>query len=423
VSDGVVQVAPDSTGKKIDTSELTVNAQTVERQRVNLSDPTVAAALAAVKNADPASNDYALAVRLIAAAVANAYPVKITDGTDTALVDANGSLQVAGYQPAATVQSAITTAVAQTAVATTGLNVVTLSLRTFTGTTPSITFKLQASDDGGTTWYDIQGVNNATGLAGISWTQAAALAAGTGGPSIDYAIGGYTHVRVNVTAISGASATAAFSVAPQTMPYEPTPAAITQGVGAAGSAKVGNPVRVAGSDGTNTQDISVVGKGTQGALGVATQDLKDSGRVNLVFYATNVAAGATGTETAITLTKAADTGATSTGTSFVITNGKRFRITSITFASRGNATATAQVTNHNLRINTGGAVTTASTPLVLQARTATPATASAWDRFSVPIPDGMEFAGNGTIQFGVTMNATYTTNAPTWDVLITGYEY
>jgi hypothetical protein len=164
-------------------------------------------------------------------------------------------------------------------------------------------------------------------------------------------------------------------------------------------------------------------KGTQGSTGVSTQDLKDSGRVNLQFHATAVASGTTTTETAITLTKAADTGATSSAASFVITSGKRFRITSITFASLGNATATAQNTVFKLRINTAGAVTTASTPIVLQVRTATAAVASAYDRFYVPIPDGMEFLGNGTIQFGVTAAATFTTNAPTWDVCITGFEY
>lgn len=40
VTDQVVQVAPDSTGKKIDNSELTRDDGTVvERQRVNISDP------------------------------------------------------------------------------------------------------------------------------------------------------------------------------------------------------------------------------------------------------------------------------------------------------------------------------------------------------------------------------------------------
>lgn len=48
MSAGVVQVAPDSTGKKIDTSELTVGANTVERQRIVIGDDSSAAGLAPV---------------------------------------------------------------------------------------------------------------------------------------------------------------------------------------------------------------------------------------------------------------------------------------------------------------------------------------------------------------------------------------
>jgi hypothetical protein len=33
VADGIIQVDPDSTGKKVDTEQLTVGANTVERQR------------------------------------------------------------------------------------------------------------------------------------------------------------------------------------------------------------------------------------------------------------------------------------------------------------------------------------------------------------------------------------------------------
>jgi len=42
MSDQYIQVTPDSTGKKIDTSEITVNSNTVERQRVVIGDPTAA---------------------------------------------------------------------------------------------------------------------------------------------------------------------------------------------------------------------------------------------------------------------------------------------------------------------------------------------------------------------------------------------
>lgn len=146
-------------------------------------------------------------------------------------------------------------------------------------------------------------------------------------------------------------------------------------------------------------------------------------RTQVTYYAIAAAAGTTTTETAITLTKSSGTAATSTGTSFTPTSGKKFRITEISFATRGNATATIQTTTFNFRLNTGGAVTTSSTPIILAARSATPATASAWDRVILPIPDGFEILGDGTMQFGVTAAATYTTNAPTWDVTIIGFEY
>lgn len=164
-------------------------------------------------------------------------------------------------------------------------------------------------------------------------------------------------------------------------------------------------------------------KATQGATGFSVQDLKDAGRTALRYYAVAAAAGTTTTETAITLTKSSGTSATTTGTSFVITSGKIFRITAMSFATRGHNTATAQTTTFNFRINTGGAVTTSSTPITLAMRSATPATANAWDRVFVQIPDGLEITGDGTLQFGVTAAATYTTNAPTWDVTIIGFEY
>lgn len=91
MANGIVQVPPDSTGKIIDTSELTVGSNTVERQRINLADPTTAAAIAAILNADPSSSDYGLAVRpvatacstyhVVAAASNNAASVKGSAGT------------------------------------------------------------------------------------------------------------------------------------------------------------------------------------------------------------------------------------------------------------------------------------------------------------------------------------------------------
>jgi hypothetical protein len=162
-------------------------------------------------------------------------------------------------------------------------------------------------------------------------------------------------------------------------------------------------------------------KGTQATNGIGTQDLKDAGRTAISFYATAFASGATGVETAITLTKSAGTGATSNAVSFVVTSGKKFRITSFVVAQRGNTTANATVTTWNFRINTAGAVVVTSTPVVMSFRTAT-TIASGYDRFQATIPDGYEITGDGTLQIGLTANSVFT-NAPTWDVFITGFEY
>lgn len=190
------------------------------------------------------------------------------------------------------------------------------------------------------------------------------------------------------------------------------------GAAASGAAVSGNPVLTAGSDGTNARTMKVDANGLQRA------HLDGTGRTYITLWAVAAAAGTTTTETAITLTRSTSPGAaTGTGTSFTPTNGKRFRITSISVATRGNNTATAQTTTFNFRVNTGGAVTTGSN-IALAARSATPATANAWDRYSIPLGDaGIEIVGDGTVQFGITAAATYTTNAPTWDVVITGYEY
>lgn len=144
--------------------------------------------------------------------------------------------------------------------------------------------------------------------------------------------------------------------------------------------------------------------------------------VPVVFYANSAAAGTTTTETAITLTLSRSTAATSTGASFVIPSGKKYLIHSITFATLGNAVATAQTTVFSLRVNTTGATTTSTTPILLAATSATPATASAWDRVCFSFADAFSLSGDGTATFGITAKATYVTNAPTWFVTITAEE-
>jgi hypothetical protein len=64
MANAIIQVPVDSTGKKVDTSELTVGVNTVERQRIVLSDDAAAAGLAAVVNAAP-TTEYGLVTRNI----------------------------------------------------------------------------------------------------------------------------------------------------------------------------------------------------------------------------------------------------------------------------------------------------------------------------------------------------------------------
>lgn len=63
MSDSSVQLAPDGTGKRVDTSELLVGADLVQRQRVVIGDDASADGLAKVSASDPASSDPALVVR------------------------------------------------------------------------------------------------------------------------------------------------------------------------------------------------------------------------------------------------------------------------------------------------------------------------------------------------------------------------
>lgn len=165
-------------------------------------------------------------------------------------------------------------------------------------------------------------------------------------------------------------------------------------------------------------------KGTQATTGVTTQDLHDAGRSAISFYANNFASGATTVETIITWTQSKGTGAVVAATaSYTITNGKTLRITALSVGTRGHLTATAQTTTFSLRLNTAGACVVTSTPILFAAQSATAAVSLAWDRVIIPIPEGYEIAGNGTIALCITGNATFTTNAPTWAVNLIGYEY
>jgi hypothetical protein len=152
----------------------------------------------------------------------------------------------------------------------------------------------------------------------------------------------------------------------------------------------------------------------------------NTAKATINLWAVAAAAGATGVEAAINLIKSGVNGAApaAAAASIVLTNGKRFRVTSMAFSSRGNVTATAQNTVFSVRVNNAGAVTTTSNAW-FSVKTETPASALAQDRYVVDFGnDGPELAADtATFNIGVTAKATFVTNAPVWDVAITGYEY
>ncbi len=156
---------------------------------------------------------------------------------------------------------------------------------------------------------------------------------------------------------------------------------------------------------------------------IVISDIRDTSKVSIQLYTTNVIAPATNVETLITLTKSSGINATTTGTSFTISNGKRFRITSLNLAIRGSATATVTSNIFSLRVNPLGAVTTTTTPIIFRVRLATPTTANIVDRMSIPFPEGLDIVGTSTLQIGLSIISTYVNNAPTYDVLISGYEF
>lgn len=162
------------------------------------------------------------------------------------------------------------------------------------------------------------------------------------------------------------------------------------------------------NDPTTFTGANVVAKGTQGANALATQDLKDSGRVFAV-YSTTVTAAAANTEELTTLTPLTESpvGTLSTGTAatnFTVPAGKRFRIQNLHINVTNITTAAVVGARAVLRISNNAAITTASAALASAgAVTATALLGETSGGFCV-IPDGLELSG--TENFGVTYFAT-----------------
>jgi hypothetical protein len=230
MADGIVQVAPDSTGKKIDSSELTVGANTVERQRINIASATVATDIVGVAsvNTDADAGEIALATE--------SY-LKAWNGSswDRVRMFSTSGLQIAPAPAPTATTGAVTTAATTVGPVTMGaydgLSVVV------SGTYAGVNFGFWCSNDN-TVWLPVAAVRTDSGL---SETTTGVLTANTV-RGWDISIGEFNYFRIVSTAFTSGSA--AISILPGMFASEPQVAAIAQGPNAALTAAIGNPLNI-----------------------------------------------------------------------------------------------------------------------------------------------------------------------------------
>ena len=160
------------------------------------------------------------------------------------------------------------------------------------------------------------------------------------------------------------------------------------------------------------------------------QNLKDSGRVNIAL--TIEFAFAQTAETLLTVTESRDGAATATFTSKTITSGKRIRFTGgfAIIETLGTGTTVPQRMYLRLRVNTAGA-TIATSPLqyvfglgISTGSAAIPLKSS--NAGHIVIPDGVEYAGNGTVTYGLTLETpdwVVTTGTGRCKITLFAFEY
>ena len=164
-------------------------------------------------------------------------------------------------------------------------------------------------------------------------------------------------------------------------------------------------------------------KGTQGATGATTQDLKDAGRNQSNYFMAAQIISTAGEVLQSLAGYKAGAAVAATTTPAVVTTGKIYRISSIVITYV--AVATAGSIQVNLRANTAGLVAIGS-PLVASWLVGGPAAvAGTTQTLDVEITDGMEFAagtGLGLTVLGV--GATGTAAIVGYaKISMTGYEY
>ena len=158
-------------------------------------------------------------------------------------------------------------------------------------------------------------------------------------------------------------------------------------------------------------------KGTQGATGVSTQDLKDAGRV--IFSVSTVIAGITAVtaEAMLTMVPQRDGTPAATATTHPVTASKRLRLIgmNVGLISTAAAVLSARI---SLRMASGPVLISAPilTTVVIPSGAAV---IQAGGSMFIPLPDGIELSG--TMQFGVSQVCNAATGT-VWCSLV-GFEY
>jgi hypothetical protein len=171
-----------------------------------------------------------------------------------------------------------------------------------------------------------------------------------------------------------------------------------------GAAVPANAIQVGASDGTLLQPLSINVKGTQGARGLAVQELKDAGRTVVVLYVDNIVAPATEALQTMNINRG---GTISTAT---------FRIQSVTLASQVNTGIGA--VKARIRAAATVLVTSPIYCTLFASPSTTTGTADVGNAEQV-FPDGLEIAAGQQVGIS-TLSQTNTGNAT---VCIVGYEY
>ena len=227
-----------------------------------------------------------------------------------------------------------------------------------------------------------------------------------------------TDAAVKVGAVAPTATDNALVVA-----LSPNAVALIVGPIGSGGSSTAAPVTIGGVDAGNVvRHYAPVAKGIQAGFALPTQDLKDSGRVNVAITCYQ-AAGIVTTEAlfaAAAFSISRDGAAATTAQQFTVTAGKRFVLQSLVVSVK-NTAAAAGASKLVMRYSAAGGVIASTSPiLAILDLGSNSVTANAYiGPTEMALPDGVELLGGSTLGFtnlssAATMLHTITAN---------GFEY